>query len=315
MKVNRLTLASLRTFSEVAGCLSFTRAAALVFRSQPALSRQIAQLENDLGLKLFERDGRTLTLTAGGRELLVRAQLILSEAEGFLAHAQALTSGDIGSIRVGATPMSFDWTVPSLLTAYKKRWPKIQVSMVESSTSELMLRVESRNLDIAVMRYVTTDALEARRLFPMYLAAIMDPQHPLAKTRAIEVVDLVQEPLLLMPPDAGSRVLLDQACRESGNLLRRVRLESRAYGALVEMAHAGHGVAVVLSTVFNARPDIHAIPIVHRGRQLGLWAAMVWRRDVQLQPYAKAFLDTAAKLCRKGYPGEHFGAGELAITS
>ena len=142
-------------------------------------------------------------------------------------------------------------------------------------------------------------------------AAVVAPHHRLAQAKSVEVLELVSEPLLVMPPDTGSRILLEQACREAGSRLRNVRLESGAYSALVEMAHAGHGVAVVLSTVLKARPDARALPVVHRTRQLGVWTAMIWRRDVQPQPLAKAFVEAAVKLCRKDYPGEKFGIGAL----
>lgn len=305
--MSRINLSSLHTFCEVADCLSFTQAAHRLFRTQPALSRQITQLERELGIELFIRQGRSVALTAAGEDLYGRAKRLLSEANEFQDRAQALAQGDLGTLRVGAHPLLFSRTVPSLLTAYAKRWQNISVNVSEGGAASLMARVEARDLDVALARYMTSDALAAKRLFPMYLIAIMSTGHRLAMRGSLEVSDLQNEPLLLMSADAGSRVLLEQVCREDGLRLRQVVLESSIYNGLISMATAGHGIAIVLSMVSFSHPKARIVPVMHHGRHVGTWSAVLWQRGTTLAPYVQAFIKIAIRQAKVDYPGKQYG--------
>jgi DNA-binding transcriptional LysR family regulator len=150
-------------------------------------------------------------------------------------------------------------------------------------------------------------------MFPMHLIAIIPRAHPLFNRTALEVPDLVREALLLTPPGTGSRVLLDQVCQAEGLNLRDVRMESRAYSALVAMSEAGCGVAVTLSTVSVSHPGLKVVPIQHRGKPLGIWFAGIWHRRRDLPPYARAFVTTAKNTTRINYPGKHYGFAHLPV--
>lgn len=313
--MSRINLSSLRTFCEVADCLSFTQAANRLFRTQPALSRQVTQLERELGVELFIRQGRSLALTAAGKDLYTRAKRLLGEANEFQERAHALANGDLGTLRVGAHPLLFSRTVPSLLTAYAKRWKNVSVSVSEGGAANLMARVEARDLDVALARYMTSDALAAKRLFPMYLIAIMSADHRLAGRSSLEVSDLQDEPLLLMSADAGSRVLLEQICREDGLRLRQVVLESSVYNGLISMATAGHGIAIVLSMVSFTNPKARIVPVLHRGGHVGTWSAVLWHRGNEPAPYIQAFIKTAIHQARLDYPGKQYGFPQLPESS
>ncbi len=302
------SLSSLRAFCAVAEASSFTLAASRLFRTQPALSRQVSQLERELGVELFARHGRrSVSLTPAGQELYVRAQRILVDVNEFHARAKALASGDHGALRVGVHPLLFDRTVPALLTAYAKKWKHISVSVSEGGASSMMARVESRELDVALARYATSDSITAERLFPMYLVAVVSTRHRFARRRSIEAAALQDEPLLVMPPDSGSRILLDQAFREDGLQLRQIKLESSVYGGLVNLATIGHGIAIVLSMVSFEHPDARVIPVLQNGRHLGTWSAVIWHRRSDLPPYARAFIELAVKQTRADFPGKQYG--------
>ena len=294
-----VNLAHLQTFCEVAQSLSVTQAAERLHRSQPALSRQLNDLERRFGLKLFTRQGRRLRLTAAGEELYARSRAIVVATEDLAGRARALASGHVGLLRVGAMTISLDVIMPEVLADYRRRCPFIDVKLVEADTRELVGLVESGDLDIALSRDVQNDAIASARLFPMHVVAVFPPQHSMAAQGSVEVRDLEHEPLLLTPPDTGSRVLLSQVCRSAGLSLRQIRIESRSYGGLVAMAQSGYGVAVVLSTVALAKPDVRMIPVLHQGKGLNIWFSAVWHRRSQLPEHAKAFIATAKEITRR----------------
>lgn len=294
----KLTLASLRAFCAVAECLSFTQAAARVFRTQPALSRQIAQLESGLGLRLFDRDGRQLRLTPAGRDLYDRARRLLGEVDDFSARAQAFAGGTLGSIRVGGTGVGFDSILTQALGIYRQEWPNISVEFFELGTAELMRCVASGELDFAVCRYVNSDTVVGERLFAMHLVAVVGPRHRWVRAKQIEVAELSQEPLLLRPSDAGSRILFESACRQCGVHPREIRMESDSSSTLAQMAQVHHGVAVALSTILISQPHVHAIPVVNKGQRIGEWAGIMWRAGTELAPYATAFIQTAISVAQ-----------------
>lgn len=309
-----LNPAALRAFCTVAECGSFTVAAQRLFRTQPAISRHVADIESQLGISLFIRQGRSLSLTPAGDELFKRATAILADLDAFSRQAHEMASGKRGVLRVGATPMLCDNVMPRLLQAYSAQWPTIALKASEDESSSVIARLEARELDMALTRYVATDEVVAQRLFPMHLIAIMKADHPLARSEVVEVTELQNQPLLLMVQGIGSRILVDQTCRMEGVRLQDVRFESRSYSSLVAMAKAGYGIAIVSSVVAFQQDGMTVLPVAHRGVRLGTWAAVHWHRRAELSAYATAFLELTRQLVRVDYPGCEYGFAPLDST-
>jgi len=307
MKDTKISLQSLRVFTEVADCLSFTQAANRLFRTQPALSRQIADMEQELGVPLFFRKGRSLALTPAGHDLFGRARAILGDVEALSERARDMANGTAGVLRVGATPMLFDTMMPSLLREYASRWPQVRLKIFEVDSASVIAQLETRELDVGLTRYATTDSVQGERLFPMHLVAIADRRHPLARRRSLELAELVDQPLLLMVKGIGSRVLIDQACRQGGYRLTDIRFESSAYSSLVEMATAGHGIALVSSVVTLRRDDARIIPILYRNERLRSWTAIHWHGESEQAGYMRAFVEVAREMVQQDYPGKQYG--------
>lgn len=304
--MKRVTLAHLRVFCEVADCLSITVAANRLFRTQPAVSRQLAELQADFGVALFVKQGRGLALTSEGKSLHAHSRDLLASANELSTRAQELAAGSTGTLRIGAMTASLEGVLPHFLATYRAQWPQVVVRFMDVDTRDLLGQVESGELDLAFGRDVASDAVAAQRLFPMQLLALVPRSHALSKRTAIEVRDLERAPLLLTPAGTGSRVLLAQVCTAEGFALRDVRLESRAYSALASMAAAGCGIAVVLSSIDKPPAGVRALPIHHNGKALGVWFSAIWHRRRRLPPYAQAFVETARLSASHHFPGKQF---------
>jgi len=141
----------LPTFVAVAECRHFGRAAALVHLSQPAVSHQISQLEESLGARLFNRDGRRVTLTVAGEALLEEARAILDAASRAEGRLRDVTSGAVGRVRIGASATAALYFLPAVLAGYRAAFPQFDCRLTVGPAADLEDRVVRNELDMAVV--------------------------------------------------------------------------------------------------------------------------------------------------------------------
>ncbi|MEX2271110.1 MAG: LysR family transcriptional regulator [Vicinamibacterales bacterium] len=146
-----MDLRLLPTFVAVAECRHFGRAAALINLSQPAVSHQISQLEESIGTRLFNRDGRRVTLTVAGEALLEEARAILDAASRADARLRDVTSGAVGRVRIGASATAALYLLPATLRRYRASYPQFDCRLTIGPASELEDMVVRNELDLAVL--------------------------------------------------------------------------------------------------------------------------------------------------------------------
>lgn len=298
-------LRHVRYFVAVAEAGSFSGAALGLRITQPALSRQVSDLETELGVRLFERAGRRVRLSAAGEALLERGRRLLADAESLGERARALGRDDHGVLRVGATPQTLQSLVAGFLTRFRRRRPAVEIHLTEEGGIRLLALVERGELHLAIGAVPRDERLRARRMFPYRVLAVAARAHRLGRRGRVELGALQDEGLLLLRRDFGSRVTFDEACRAAG-LRPRTAFESGEPHSLVALAEAGHGVAIVPSTVRVASPRVRAAPIVWAGGSLGGDVAVTWSPQRFLPPYAEAFVEQLASYTRRSYPGRRF---------
>ena len=137
-----MDLRHIRTFVTVAELGTVSKAALRLHIAQPALSRQIANLEDQLGLKLFDRVGRRLLLTSEGEQLLSDSRGLLNYARALGEQAQVLRRGDVGVLRVAASPHLIEGIFPDLLSRYAERYPNVQVRLIDVVGAESLEMLE-----------------------------------------------------------------------------------------------------------------------------------------------------------------------------
>src|SRR5258706_13283291 len=160
-----MELRHLRYFVAVASARSVSLAARGLNVTQPGLSRQIQNLEQDLGVQLFDRIGRKIVLTGDGNELLGRARRILADAEAFRERAQALGGGEGGVLRIGATPQFIEASLSDVLARYERARPRVEVRLIEGGADSLLTRVRQGELHLAVAAF-HAEGLQSRPLYP-----------------------------------------------------------------------------------------------------------------------------------------------------
>src|SRR5262245_31197029 len=292
-------LRHLRYFVAVADAGGFSRAAAQLRVSQPALWRQVRQLEQDLGVRLFDRIGRRVRITGPGENLLVQGRDLLARAGSLSDRARAAGAGQMGVLRLGATPQMLE-RLARFLARRSRSSPGVALQLIEDGGTQLEDRLEAGELHLALTRG-GDPRFRGRLLFPNRLLAVVPTGHRLARRQTVEVAELVHEPLLLLRQGFTSREWFDAACR-AVHAHPRGLLESGAPSLLVALAREGLGIAVVPSTVRVPRVRVRPVPILHAGASLGLWVAANWDPRRFLAPYAERFVESLA-----AYAARHLG--------
>jgi DNA-binding transcriptional LysR family regulator len=307
-----MNLRFLRTFVEIADNAGFARAATRLNLTQSAASRQIQALEDELGLQLFTRTGRSVRLTSEGEDLLMRSRRLLFDADAIGQRASALKTGEVGVLRVGATPQVIENLLADFLLRYRKRHAGVEVHLVEDGGSRLPGRLERGDINVALMP-VDENRFSGRILYPMHVLAVFPAGHRLSRRKVLEVAELANEPLLRLTSSFASHDWFEAACRVA-HIRPRVLLESVAPQTLVALARTGHGVAVVPSPVKIPRSGVRAAVLLHRGVPIGRWTVLAWDTQRFLPPYAVQFAEELVAHCQRGYPGQEYAERAPPLT-
>ncbi len=299
-----MNLRFLRTFVAIVDNGGVARAAARLNLTQSAASRQIQALEDELGVRLFARIGRSMRLTSEGEDLLERSRRLLSDVAALGERASALKGGEVGVLRVGATPQAIESLLAEFLPRYRKRHVGVDVHLVEDGGARLPGRLECGDIDVAIMP-AGGDRFRGRLLYPMYVLAVLPQRHGLSRRATLDVTDLADELVLRLTSDFASHGWFEAACQVS-HVRPRVLLESVAPHTLIALAKAGHGIALVPSPVRISRAGLWVAVVVHRQVPLGQWTVAAWDPQRYLAPYASKFIEEVAAHCRRDYPGREY---------
>ena len=192
-----MELDQLRYFLRVADRGSFTRAAEDLMISQPALSRSIQKLEEELGQPVFERKTRSVSLTDAGVRLQARVQQVLSILAD--TKAEITDDGKSGRIRVGAIPTIAPYLLPEILSRFSAAFPKATIVVQENTTEPLLKSCTQGELDLAIVALpIPAKYLEVEELFKEELLLVLPPDHPLAEKSKIRLSDVEPFPFVLL---------------------------------------------------------------------------------------------------------------------
>ena len=241
--VTKMDMDQLAHFRCLAEQRNFTLAAKLLGMSQPALSRSIQRLEEELGQPLFERKPRSIDLTDAGLLFQKSAEQILLIVED--TKAEICDDGQSGRIRIGAIPTIAPYFLPDLLRRFANDFPKATMIIQEETTENLLKRIKQGELDVAILALpIPARYVEVEELFEEELVLVLPPNHPLTNKKQIKIADV--EPYAF--------VLLDEAHCLSDNItsfcnqrsVHPVAIEHTSQLAMVlELVSLSHGVSMI----------------------------------------------------------------------
>jgi DNA-binding transcriptional LysR family regulator len=282
-------LNDLQAFRAVVDLGSFRKAAEAVSISQPALSRRIDKLEEALGVRLFERTTRRVTLTTVGRVFAQSAEQLLDDLDAALLGIRDVSSSRLGHVTIACVPSVAYYFLPGIVADYHRRYPRIRVKMLDSSANEVLGSVISGEADFGVsfMGSQETD-VEFEVLLQEQFVAACRRDHSLARKKQVSWNELYEYEYVSVDKTSGNRLLLDQALSSVAPRVPSV-CETRHVTTMLGLVEAGLGVAAVPSMAMPARdhPILTSVPLVDPvvTRRVGI----VRRRGRQLTPAAQAF--------------------------
>lgn len=294
-----MELRHLRYFITVAELLNFTKSAAKLHVAQPALSRQIHDLEEELGVVLFERSSRYVRLTAAGKAFVTEARTVLQSAEVAAQTARAFATGERGELHIGYAPSLTVEVLPKALEAFEQRYPRVRVTLHDLSVLEMVQGLNGGAVDTALMAKPLTQqlrglAFDELRTYPVRIA--VRNNHPLARAKGVSLAQLAQEPLIVYSraeyPDYHEwiRGVFEQARQ----VVPQNAEEHDSGTSIVAAVEAGRGLALVpsiLSSVAGGRLTLLGIRPTLPPFVIGV----AYRRDQQ-NPAARRFVDTVNDL-------------------
>ena len=297
-----MDLRRLRTFVAVAELGTVSRAALHLRISQPALSRQINELEQEFSLRLFDRVGRRLMLTAVGEQVLDDCHRVLGEVGSLGARLELLRRGGSGVLRVAAPPQTIESVLSRFLPRYNERFPKVQVRLIEALGHEQLALLERGEVHLGIRHDQGTDPrFEGRALQADEVLAACAPSLQLGGADMIDIGRLASYPLLLLDTGYSVRKMFDAACRLA-EIEPKIMLESRAPHTLLALAEAGQGVAIIPSILTTDRYTLRIVRVAHRRKPLRERLVIQWDKRRPIPSYAKSFCELVAEYMSEVLP-------------
>ncbi len=239
-----VTLRQLRIFASAAKHASLTRAAEELHLTQPAISMQVKQLEDSVGLPLFSRNGKYIKLTEAGREMYRYALEISRKVSEIGQVMDDLKGLRRGTLRIGATT-TVGMFATRAVANFCNRYPGVSVNLDVTNRRALLEQLENREIDIVLMGYPPEDRnLDSTSFLDNPLAVVAPYEHPLRDRKAVNLRELADEPFCLREPGSGTRTTIE-GLMEAKDVRLKSTLTMTSNEAIKQAVEAGLGIAIV----------------------------------------------------------------------
>ncbi|MGV3464346.1 MAG: LysR family transcriptional regulator [Heyndrickxia sp.] len=281
-------------FQTVAETEHFTRAAEILNISQPALSRAISKLEQELGVQLFDRNGRNIVLNKYGKIFLQRVERSIEEIELGKQEIHDMIHPEHGTISLSflhSLGISF---IPSILQMFLTNYPEVRFHLSQSGSNQVFEKLLTGECDIALLSYFQDDKeLHWESLWSEELFLIVSANHRFSSKDEIDLIEIKDEPFIAFKNGYGLRSIVDQICFDA-DFTPKVAFEGEEIGTVAGLVEAKLGVSIVPDVKVLDKNKIKLIrirdPICRR--EIGL----TWKKGRYLSPVTKKFIDFVKSL-------------------
>lgn len=286
----------LKSFVEVARAGSFTAAANRLHLTQPCITLHVKELEADLGLKLFVRQGRRVAMTEGARTVLVYAEAIFNVSDHLREEVERLSSHRSGRVSIGSGVFFAEHYLPEILASFRKQYPAVELRLETMQTRALMPKLQSFDYDFAFLGDVEAHPrLEIVDLAHDEVIVIVAPDHPLSSRTTVTVDELTAWPLIAYPDGSETQVIVNDLFKAQRVRPSTVLVLATSEG-LKRAVEAGIGFALI-----PRKPALRELKegslksLKIRGMSLRRRYTLVSHRDSPLSVSAQAFRSTVLK--------------------
>lgn len=282
-----MDIAALKAFTAVADAGSFSAAAEQLFLTQPAISKRIAALESELDAKLFDRIGRTITLTEAGRALLPRAQHILVELEDSVRAISNLTGEVHGTLRFATSHHIGLHRLPPALKRFTQEYPQVRLDIRFMDSEEACTAVEHGELELGIVTLPPAPSanLTTEVVWQDPLGIMVSSHHPLAASSDVQLSELARHPAILPAANTYTRQIAERAFEALG-LKLDVALSTNYLETIKMLTSVGIGWSLLPITMLDARTRKLPVRELSLQRSLGI----VYHRERTLSNAARALI-------------------------
>lgn len=283
-----MEIRQLRYFLDIAQTEHLTQSARNLFVTQSTLSHGLRQLEDELGVKLFDRVGRGLRLSQAGAAFQTYAGRALQEIEAGRMALTEMTGLQSGSLTVGVIPTFLNTLIPATVAAFSAAYPKVRIVVRDLRADPIEELLMTGQLDVGIAFHPTERAeIEAEPLFEERMLLVVGLGHPLMRRKTLAMKALANVPLALLTRSFATRRLIDDAFREAG-VSPPIRVEMESVESLLAVCRSGVLASVVPERAAKQAADLHSIALV--SPQLVRRAGVLWRKDASRSAAAQEFI-------------------------
>lgn len=294
-----MDLLQLKYFRVVAQTEHMTKAAEMLYIAQPSLSQMIGRLEEELGVPLFDRQGRQIRLNRFGRAFLEHVDRLLAELEEGQRKVRDMAGLGQGQVSLTVTALRL---MPEILSSFLARYPQVSFQLSQGSTMQMQSQLESGEIDLCISALpITHPGIQWRPLLTEEIFLVVPPRHRLAGRGTVPLCEVAHETFVSVPPGNGLRDLMDMLCKEAG-FTPHVRYEGDEPAAIYDLVDAGLGIAFA-----------PAIAWKQAGKPGETWLHItdpICQRTLGLAWHKERYLSQAARSFRQ-FVIEYFVQGEL----
>ncbi|EIT84774.1 LysR family transcriptional regulator [Fictibacillus macauensis ZFHKF-1] len=293
-----MDIKQLQYFIEVAKYNSFTRAADALFITQPTISKMIKNLEEELGVTLFDRSRKGLTLTDAGRTIFEQAKLVDKAFANLEMELDNLLGLKKGHIRIGLPPIFDSRLFPKLIGSFHERYPNVTFELWEEGSKKIEEEVANHQLDLGVIVLPTNNAtFQYFAFMEEDLRLIIHPDHPLASRDEISLSELCNESFILFNKDFVLHDRIISSCNQAG-FNPHITSESSQWAFIEEMVVCKLGVSLLPESICRHLTDnVRSVKVVNPSISWHL--ALIWNKNQYLSFAAKEWLRFAQEQLKK----------------
>jgi LysR family hydrogen peroxide-inducible transcriptional activator len=309
-----MTVNQLECFRAVARRRHFARAADSLGKTQPALTVHVQRLEADLGVTLFERTGKQVSMTPAGEILLPYAEKILADTVEARVRMAEVHGGTLGVVRVGVIPTIAAHFLPAVLKEFKSHFPNVTVLLREESTTPRLTELlQSGEIDLSIaLRPLRSSGLKPRTLFTEEFCLAVSSQHPLSEQASVPIARLKRETFILYKtPGHNTRELTLQYCRNAG-FEPEVAFESEQAETIQYLVASSLGITLLPEMVLRHRTGQNIAMVRIQSPTPRRTVVATWRPGRYLSTNTRQFLQCAESVASAWQPSKR---GQTTLSS
>ena len=292
-----MELRQLEYFQMASRLKNITRAAERLNVSQPNITVAIKKLETELGIKLFDRSQKQLSLTPEGNICLNRIELALRSIQDAVLEVNDYKQLQKGTIKIGIPSMIGAYLFPKIFSSFQQLYPHLDIYLYEEGSMTIREQLERDDLDFGIV--IISDASASLQLLPMsrnQIVACIPEKHPLASKNSISINDVANADLIMLKEGSFLRQLVLSKIKRA-NIMPEIVLESNQIETVKGLIASNVGIAFLLDFIAKGAPGIKAVPF---DDPIYVDLGLAWKKDRYISNAAQSFIDFCRNTMKEG---------------